>query len=175
MATVITNLRTVENNYDATLENASMDELLRAALAGNRYALSIVTSRPQIILAFTATVATASSVLISDLTTNFGVPAPAARQVRLVQCRLYQGDLTEGGAALHTHGVKTVAGGTVAVSLAAAAREQVQEAASVLAGCKVDVSGTLLRLFTDLTWSDDVYECAAEIYLPRPALTMSLV
>jgi hypothetical protein len=167
MATAITNLRTVENNYEAALENASMDEILRKALAGNRAALAYCTGRPQIVLAFTATVATATDVLISDLTANFGVLAPPARGVRLIQCRLYQGDLTEGGAAFHTHGIKTVAGGTVAVSLAAAAREEVQEAASVLAGVKIDVSGTSLRLFTALTWSDDVYECVAEIYLPR--------
>jgi hypothetical protein len=175
MATVISNLRTIENNYDVAIEAAAPDEILRAALAGNRCALSYVTGRPQIVLGFTATVATASDVLISDLTANFGVLAPAARGVRLIQCRLYQGDLTEGGAALHTHAVKTVAGGTVAVSLAAAAREQVQEAASVLAGVKVDVSGTSLRLFTALTWSDDVYECVAEIYLPRGQVTMSAV
>jgi hypothetical protein len=153
MATVISNLRTVENNYDVMCDTIDSGEILRRALAGNRACLSYVTGRPQIILAFTATVATASDVLISDLTANFGVLAPAARQVRLVQCRLYQGDLTEGGAALHTHGVKTVAGGTVAVSLATAAREQVQEAASVLAGVKVDVSGTSLRLFTAMSTS----------------------
>lgn len=175
MATVITNFRTVENNYDVAMENCDRQECMRAALAGNRAALSYCTGGPQIIVAFTATVATASDVSIVDLTSTYGVLAPAARQVRLVQCRLYQGDLTEGGAALHTHAVKTVAGGTVAVSLATAAREQVQEAASVLAGVKVDVSGTSLRLFTALTWSDDVYECVAEIYLPRPQLTMSLV
>lgn len=176
MATVISALRTIENNYDVNLENASADEVLRKALTGNQAALAYVTNRPQIVLGFTATVATASNVIISDLTASFGVLAPVARAVRLVQCRLYQGDLTEGGAAFHTHAIKTVAGGTVAVSLAAPAREQVQEAASVLAGVLVDVSGTSLRLFTNLTWSDDVYECVAEIYLPRPVGgVMSLV
>jgi|SRR5688572_8606102 hypothetical protein len=167
MATTISNLRTVENNYDVTLENASMDEVLRKALAGNRAALAYCTGRPQLILAFTATVATASDVLISDLTSNFGVTAPAARGVRAVLADLYVGDLTEGAYSRSVDGVKNI-GGTVSKLASSSTRSDAVDGGTSASQVQIVVSTTNLQLHTEGTWADDVYECVCEVYLPRP-------
>lgn len=175
MATVISALRTIENNYEAALEGASQDETLRRALAGNRYALSIVTNRPQIVLGFTATVATASNVLIQELTTAFALLAPPARGVRILRADLYVGDLTEGAFSRSTHAVKNI-GGTLSVVAAASTRSEATDGGASASQVGFDVSGSSVRLFTNGTWADDVYECVCELYLPRPAgAVMSLV
>lgn len=175
MATAITNFRTVENNYDATLEGASQDEVLRAALTGNRYALSLVTNRPQIVMAFTATVATATNVSIGDLTALYGLVNPVARAIRILRADLYVGDLTEGAFSRSTHGVKNI-GGTLSVLAAASTRGEATDGGSSASQVGFDVSGTSIRLFTNGTWADDVYDCVCELYLPRPqGPVMSLV
>lgn len=175
MATAISNFRTVENNYDPTLEGASDDELLRAALTGSRYALSIVNQKPQVVLAFTATVATASNVSIADLTALFGLLNPAARGIRILRADLYVGDLTEGAFSRSTHGVKNI-GGTISLLAAASTRSEATDGGSSASQVGLDVSGTSVRLFTNGTWADDVYDCVCELYLPRPAgPVMSLV
>lgn len=166
MATTISAVRTVENNFDAALENASMDEILRKALAGNRAALAYVTGRPQLVISFTATVATSSDVLVVDLTSTYGLLAPVARASRIMRADLYVGDASEAAFSRSTAAVKNVSG-TISVSGAATRIEAVDGGSS--ASClQLVVSTANLQLHTEGTWADDVYECVAEIYLPRP-------
>lgn len=167
MATTISAFRTIENNYDVTLENSPPDEILRKALAGNAAALAYCTGRPQLVVGFTATVATSSDVLICDLTTLYGLPAPVARGVRVMDAKLYVGDLTEGAFSRSIDGVKNISGTTSKLA-AASTRSDAVDGGSSASQVQLVVSTANLQLHTEGTWADDVYECVCELYLPRP-------
>lgn len=165
MATTISNVSVLENNYDATLEDKPADEIFRRALAGERAALAYCTGRPQAIIGFQAVVSTGTDVSIADLTDLLGLKTPPAGGMREFKLVCYSGGAANVGRVESYHSVKNVAG-TISV-LESAAQLNVDEDAGGGGGVKLTVSGSNVSVATSGTtdWGDDTYDrCQVHIY-----------
>lgn len=174
MASTISALRVVENNYDADLLKKPPSEQLRRALAGEQAALALVLGRPQFIFEFTNTVATSSVATVLNLTDTYSVELPPEDSMQAIDMMAYIGDASVCNRLRIEDTLQNVGGTTTVIDTSGAVTLD-QDAGDPGGAFNLEISSGDVIIETNGTWTDDVYKCILEVYIKPPVPAVSAV